>query len=236
MGSTSTVGESKKPEELRGDIERTQREMSETIHEIEYRLSPRTLINQTKESVRRAGVSTSQKFIDKVKENPIPAAMVGVGLWLLMRNSSDDGNTVEFYPSDRLTFDEPSKVDAAKAKASEAVDKAREKASEMRETARQATSRLAMEARSRAFQARTQTRDVLRDTPLVAGIAAIALGAIVAAVIPETQKEDQLLGETRDRLLDRGKELAREGVEKAKHVAQAAKESAKQELRASGTT
>src|SRR5205807_7124269 len=103
---------------------------------------------------------------DKVKENPIPAAMVGVGLWLLMRNSSDDGNTVEFYPSDRLTFDEPSKVDAAKAKASEAVDKAREKASEMRETARQATSRLAMEARSRAFQARTQTRDVLRDTPL----------------------------------------------------------------------
>ena len=55
-------------------------------------------------------------------------------------------------------------------------------------------------------------------------------------MIPETQKEDQLLGETRDRLLDRGKELAREGVEKAKHVAQAAKESAKQELRAPGTT
>ena len=46
-------------------------------------------------------------------------------------------------------------------------------------------------------QARSQTRDLLQDSPLVAGIAALALGAIVAAVIPETGKEDQLLGTLR---------------------------------------
>src|SRR5438045_5763646 len=103
--------------------------MSDTIHEIQYRLSPRTIIDHTKESVRRTGVSTSQNFITKVKENPIPAAMVGVGLWLLMRNS--DGGR-EFAG---IEFDEePSKIDRVKEKATHAVDSARERVSDVADT------------------------------------------------------------------------------------------------------
>jgi ElaB/YqjD/DUF883 family membrane-anchored ribosome-binding protein len=241
MGSTSVVGGSK-TEELRHDIERTQREMGETIHEIEHRLSPRHLMDQTKESVRRTGVNTSQKLIDTVKNNPIPAAMVGVGLWLLFRHSSDDGSAMIYTHRDSIDSDEPSKLDTAKAKATDAVHSARDRASQVAgaarekvtqatDDARESASAAAERARARAVQMRMQTRDVMRESPLVAGIAAIALGAIVGAIIPETEKEDQMLGETRDRLLDRGKELAREGVEKAKHVAQSAVESAKQELR-----
>ena len=246
MGSQTTVDEPT-TNELRRDIARTQREMSETIDEIHYRLSPRYLMNQTKESARRVGVSTSQKFMNKVKENPIPAAMVGVGLWLLMRGSDDGADTRDYgyradYDFREYGYDEPSKVDRVKEKASEAVDAAKEKAShladttkdkaaDLAESTREATAHAADVARRKAWQARQQSRDFLRDSPLVAGLAAIAFGAMIAAAIPETDKEDELLGETRDRLMDRGKDLAREGINKAKHVAEAATETAKNEMK-----
>lgn len=54
--------------------------------------------------------------------------------------------------------------------------------------------------------------DLLTTNPMMAGVAAIALGAIVGALIPETQKEHELLGETRDRLAQRAKDAARERV------------------------
>jgi ElaB/YqjD/DUF883 family membrane-anchored ribosome-binding protein len=265
MGSTPSVGSGTGVEEprthaLRRDIGKTQREMSETIHEIEHRLSPRNLMQQTKTSVRRAGVNTSHKFIDQVKENPIPAAMVGVGLWLLLRNSGDGAaphyrDDVRDYPS---AYEEPSKVDRMKEKASDAVDTAREKVSHLADTTmekvshladttkekvsdvaestRETASHLMRAARTQASAARWETRDFLRESPLVVGLAAVALGAIVAAVIPETAKEDELLGATRDRLLDRGKDLAHEGIDKAKHVAEVATVAAQEEVRSMSTT
>jgi hypothetical protein len=245
MGSETTV-EGQKTYELRRDIASTENEMSETIHEIQRRLSPRYIIDQTKESVRRTGVSTSQKFITKVKENPIPAAMAGIGLWLLMRDNGHGGDgydTREMSDFRRFDYEEPSKVDRLKSKASDAIDEAREKvsdlagttkekAADLAESTRETASHVAEAARRKAFQARQQSRDLLRDSPLVAGLAALALGAMVAAVIPETEKENEMLGETRDELLDRGKDLAREGMDKAKRVVSVATEIAKNEVRA----
>src|SRR5687767_2591452 len=75
---------------IRRDIERTQREMSRTIEEIQQRLSPQYIMQRTKDSVREAGVRTSRSVIDKIKANPIPAAMVGIGLFLLARDNDDD--------------------------------------------------------------------------------------------------------------------------------------------------
>jgi len=261
MGRETVVDEPK-TDTLRRDIARTQHEMSETIDEIHHRLSPRYIMNQTKEKVRRTGVSTSQTFITKVKENPIPAAMVGIGLWLLTRSSdqSDDGGLREVSERNFATArleEEPSAADRARRKASYAVDTAREKAAhlaestrdtvtdvadaakgkaaELADSTRERTSYVADAARRKAHAAQQQTRDLLRDSPLVAGLAAIALGAIVAAVIPETDKENELLGETRDRLLDQTKDLAREGLDKAKRVAAVATDTVKQQVRSAST-
>jgi hypothetical protein len=72
---------------IRHDIDRTQREMSRTIDEIGVRFSPDYIMHRTKESARRAGVNTSRSLMEKVKANPIPAAMVGIGLYLMMHSS-----------------------------------------------------------------------------------------------------------------------------------------------------
>lgn len=114
------TGRTESTDEIRRDIERTQREMGHTIDEIQYRLSPEHLKEEARnrvrraginarDSVRRAGVKTSRGTIDRVKANPLGAAMVGVGLWLLLRNDgNDDGYErndydVRFQPE----FDRP---------------------------------------------------------------------------------------------------------------------------------
>lgn len=50
------------------------------------------------------------------------------------------------------------------------------------------------------------------DRPLIAGLAALAVGAIAGAIIHETDREHQLFGTARDRLLESARNAARERV------------------------
>lgn len=225
---------------IRDDIQRTQREMSRTIDEIEDRLSPRNVMQRTKESVRRAGVNKTRSLVDKVKANPIPAAMAGIGLYLLMR---DNERADDIYEIDDVAYDASyghsrtrmdamqdrmhERVDSARERVSGAVDSAKERIHDAMSSARESVSHAGDRASSRMYLARSSGRDLLSSNPLIMGIAAIALGAIAGSLIPETEREDRLFGEQRDRLMDRGRDLAREGVDRAKNVASAVTEKAK---------
>lgn len=61
--------------------------------------------------------------------------------------------------------------------------------------------------------------DFLKDEPLLAGAIGIAVGATIGALLPSTEVEDQLFGETRDRLADEAERLAAEQFELAKEKA-----------------
>ena len=58
----------------------------------------------------------------------------------------------------------------------------------------------------RDFQSRTL--GLIHDNPIVAGFAALAVGALIGALIPESDREHELMGGARDRLADRARELA----------------------------
>ncbi len=58
------------------------------------------------------------------------------------------------------------------------------------------------------------------DRPLIAGVAALAVGAIVGTIIRETDREHELFGQHRERLTKRALETAKQTV--AKGVAEAA--------------
>jgi len=109
---TTTDGETEQQvTEIRESIEQTRAEMSETIGELQERLSPSYLKQQVKEqvmeqyehakeTVRDATIGrvedmvgrvgdtmydTRRTVVDTIKANPIPAAMAGIGLaWLWM--------------------------------------------------------------------------------------------------------------------------------------------------------
>jgi hypothetical protein len=120
------------PDAIRAGIEQTRAEMSNTINAIQDKLNPQVLmdqakdtlqdaasniINTAKDSVREATVGrvedmvsnvtdtakdTGGNFVQMVKDNPIPAALVGLGLgWLFTRNSgssSNGGQNYGYYP------------------------------------------------------------------------------------------------------------------------------------------
>jgi hypothetical protein len=60
---------------------------------------------------------------------------------------------------------------------------------------------------------------VVEEQPLLLGAFGLALGATLGAVMPATEAEDRLMGETRDRMANRLSGLAGEAYERAKETA-----------------
>jgi hypothetical protein len=114
-------------------------------------------------------------------------------------------------------------VIGAKDRVAEAAGTAREKASELSWQARE-------RARYRTRQARVGFWETMEERPLALGAAAIALGVVAGLMIPSTRKEDELRGETRDRLMERAKEVGGEALEKGKQVAHVAVDTLKEEV------
>jgi len=100
---------------LRTEIEQTRNEMSATIDAIQEKLNPQNIVDQAKETVREATVGrveqmvsnatdtareTGSSVMDMIQQNPLPAAIVGLGLgWLLMRNGGGSNNQPTYRPS-----------------------------------------------------------------------------------------------------------------------------------------
>ena len=86
---------SRDPEAIADDIRETRAEMDETIDALSAKLDPANLVDQAKEvfssSARDAGTSMMESFkdssfLDTIKENPVPAAAVGLSVaWFLSK-------------------------------------------------------------------------------------------------------------------------------------------------------
>lgn len=311
------IGDS--PAALRADIRATRARMSDTLDEIADRLNVNRVkqevashvkqsVRDAKQSVRDATIGriehmtnhasdrahhAQRSFTATLKDNPIPAAMVGIGLgWLLMnrRSAPEDrewalqrerpsrdfdapraaggaaasesrgfapgsrdryrdyrsasnlyeerelmleparepngANTTDHYWREAGT--ERSRTDQARDRGHELADQARENADRFKER----SSELASNARDRAQRGRERIEETYDDNPFALGVAALAVGLVAGLAVPSTRKESELMGDARDRIVDRVKEEAddmRQRVENvAREVAQDAKDSARE--------
>lgn len=82
--------------------------------------------------------------------------------------------------------------------------------------------------------ARRSFFDLAEEQPLVLGAVGLAIGAALGAALPSTRMENEYLGETRDELARRARDLGEESYEKAKTVAQRAIDEAKGEAHEQG--
>lgn len=73
--------------------------------------------------------------------------------------------------------------------------------------------------RAAATRANDWIGDTVSRNPLLVGAVGLAIGAAIAAALPKTRQEDQLLGSASDHLKQRAGEVAVAGVDAAKHVA-----------------
>lgn len=114
---TRMNSDSDDPEVIRANIEQTRAEMSETVNTIQEKLSPEHLKQQAQEMVREATVGKVEEManmanrkvrnwrsnmVETIKQNPVPAALIGIGVgWLLMRGTDDsDVETQYYYPQE----------------------------------------------------------------------------------------------------------------------------------------
>jgi hypothetical protein len=95
---------------------------------------------------------------------------------------------------------------------------------------------LRRQAKTQVRRARVGFWQTMEENPLMVGAATLALGVIAGLLIPSTDREDELMGETRDHLLDEAKETGQQMLDKSKHVAEAVADKVKQEARNQGLT
>lgn len=187
------------PEEIREEIKKTRANMSQTIDTLQEKLDPERLKDEARTKVRDATIGRLEDMannmsrkarrvrynvVDTIKENPIPAALVGLGLgWLLVEGfnqSSREDYWAErrYYPTGEGVYGSStyevqsyeagdeyrsrSKVretfDEARDKTGQVVDRARERAEELGQQAKDQAAELGYRAKAQAQQLGSEVR------------------------------------------------------------------------------
>lgn len=262
-------------EELRLELARTRAQMSETVYAIQERMSPQYMREQATSQARDTARQAGSSITETIKNNPVPAALTGVGLvglgWLVASGSSSGssgrqdyressryyGSTGGYGSTERYDSIErygssgvygsteespyPAYSEGREAEGSSGGsrgEQARETAGQAREKAGQVGSQIQDRARGTGEQAQQQAQRAkggfqrtLQENPLALGALAVGLGAAVGFSLPGTSKEDEVMGETRDSLVERGKQAAREQRQSAQRVLEEGRRSAEEEAR-----
>jgi hypothetical protein len=142
-------------------------------------------------------------------------------------------------------------VERAREKTGSVAERARGKTGDIAGRTKEATSRLASGAKhqaehlahkvgdmtaEQARRAKSVAGDAVVDHPLAVCMAAFAVGTALALSLPETRKEHELMGEARDRMLDKAKERGQTVMEKAQNVAKETLATVKEGTRAEFST
>lgn len=130
-------------------------------------------------------------------------------------------------PSGTLSDTVSSKLDTMKDSLSDAKDKVTKSASDMAHNVAQKASDLGGQAKDQAQRAVGATGDFFQSYPLAMGAIALLAGAAIGLMIPGTEPENRLMGETRDRLKDQATEQLHQVADKVQNVAQTAYNTAK---------
>ena len=184
---------------------------------------------ETAQDMMRSTRQATSGIVEGARQNPIPALMIGIGVaWLLVdRTRQDSGSrysdTRRTRDWRRVDLDDDAGYGYAEYGSDYASDRSRgasrsgvqrvsERAADMAGTARTTLRRSTREAQN-GFQR------LLRTNPLLVGAAAIVAGAAVGAALPETERENELMGETRDSVVDRAQDMARSAASTVQDVA-----------------
>ncbi len=87
---------------------------------------------------------------------------------------------------------------------------------------------IANQAQYMAQRGQGQFQRMLLDNPLAVGAAAVVAGAALGLLVPETEQENKIMGEARDNLMYKAKEVAGDTMDKAKNVASDVQDTVKQ--------
>ena len=262
-------------EQIRAEIEDTRAEMSQTINEIQERLSPEHLMGQVKETVREATIGKVESVMETISEateparqaigragttiaetgrtvgnsmwrNPIPVALIGLGVGLLMMRRFG-GNGGDGYERPRVTGGRRRSMmmdtdyEAGEVRYGEQygtgtragtqpgsqygstsgmMHNVKETASDLAHRSTETINNLTSKVSHTASDLGTRCSQLMRTNPLAMGAVAVAAGTAVGLMLPSTRFESEYIGEASAGLVDRAQEMARDAIDKVQDAAQ----------------
>jgi len=156
-------------------------------------------------------------FMARIRNNPVPTALAGVGLsWLAFSggDTSADARRRRFMERQRpawTTEDESGTAGVAQ--------NLGETASEVASRTKEYASETADSMRRMARRRQNQLQRMVYDNPLLVGAGALMLGAAFGLALPETDAENEWMGETRDNGVGRARDLARDAANQVQEAA-----------------
>jgi hypothetical protein len=184
------------PENLERAADRIRADLDRTLGALERRLAPSQLLDRSLAYLREHGGDMTRSVGEACRRNPVPIMITIAGLGWLVASSIQKRNTIDVTPA-TVDLDSDDDLDIDPGSQPQGLrGKLHDRAAAARDRTRQAT----RQARYRAVSA-------VEESPLVFGGLAIAIGALLGAVIPATQYEDRVVGQVRDRAVERAKQM-----------------------------
>jgi hypothetical protein len=172
-----------------------------------------------RESIERAeGMYAPERdggLMARIRSNPVPAALAGVGLgWLAFANQQTNTRRRSNYEQDLAKA--PS-VDWRGGSSEPGL------AARTGDYASQTTDSV----RRMAQRRQNQLRRMIDENPLLVGAGALMLGAAFGLAVPETDTENEWMGDARDTVMTRARDMARDAAEQVQNTASGVADAAK---------
>lgn len=190
--------------EIESEIHRTRDRMGHELEAIGDKFRPERIKQRAKEAMSRKGASVFRT----AKENPIPTALVALGLTMLFKARGKHNNGGNGYTYDHEYESGRADHEGLRERTRELAGDAREKVQDVAGAAREKVSHAAEQVGRKARRTGNTLQEFFESNPIIAGAGVVVLGAAVGALIPETRKENQLMGRARDEIVERTKSIA----------------------------
>jgi len=187
----------KSPERLEREVDEARANVGRSANELSDRFSPGELMDQALGMAREHGGEFGRNLGAQVKNNPLPLILTSVGISWMMMSSGGNGAAAGTSTGKKAGS-------SAKNAVGNAAAKSQDKVAAVGDRLHGATAN----AGEYAQNARDSLAQFYREQPLIAGSLGIAIGAALGALIPSTDIEDDMLGETSDQSVDAAKSKA----------------------------
>jgi ElaB/YqjD/DUF883 family membrane-anchored ribosome-binding protein len=244
------------PEEIEREIGQTRNRLSRDIDELGNKLSPQNLKEEAKSAIKGAAQGavsnvgeqarrTGSRLVEVIRENPLPVIAIGAGVtWLLTQRS---GSEVSGSKMARYAYTGPERrqgdswqsgirsrvggtVSGVKDSVSEAASNIAERAGEFKDRAGERIGDLGSEARRKTRRIKTNLQHAAEENPLALAIGAAVVGLALGMLLPGTRREDELMGSSRDQLVDRAERTAERVKDAAVEAGREVKETVRTEI------
>ncbi|MBX8606079.1 DUF3618 domain-containing protein [Pseudomonas cichorii] len=200
----------KSPETLEQEIDEQRSNIGNIVDALEKKISPGQWVDQALAYARENGGEFAGNLGNNVKANPVPAILASVSiLWLMMGSRTPSPGPSMIDNAGRKVSDMAGSVgdslSSAKARIQETAARMKDRTSQMTDSFGEKLSSTSGHGTGGTFQEKrlkmqSSASTLLREQPLAVAAIGLAVGAIIGAALPASEREKQLIGQARDKL------------------------------------